>query len=183
MRPTKNQIVSHKDDVLVLVDSRDCELGVIDKQSAHLGDGLLHRAISVFLYDKNGNLLIQQRHPTKELWGGYWSNSCCTHPRPGEDAKSAASRRISEELDIVTTLQYRYKFEYSAAFGPNHSERELCSVFTGTTDSDPVINTTEISSWRWISPHELDRMFIDESDQLTPWFKLEWDRLRKLTTT
>ena len=181
MRRTQSQIVSRENDVLVLVDSNDRELGVVDKQRAHQGKGLLHRAISVFLYDQHGNLLIQQRHPDKALWGGYWSNSCCTHPRPGEDALAAASRRVMEELGTAPDLQFRFKFEYCASFGPLLAERELCSVFSGTTSDDPVVNTTEIANWRWISPDELDRMFGTEMDRLTPWFKLEWDRLRNIS--
>ena len=183
MNISSNQIVSHDDDILVLVDSDDRELGVIDKVRAHQGNGMLHRAVSVFLFNSDGEVLVQKRHPSKPLWGGYWSNSCCTHPRPGEDTLSAASRRISEELGVSAQLQFRYKFEYSAAFDPNYSERELCSVFTGTINVDPMINTTEISDWRWLSPTEVDQVLANRSEKLTPWFKLEWNRLRDDSTT
>ena len=175
--PTQHQVVSSDAEALILVDSFDQATGTLDKASCHDGRGVLHRAISVFLFNANGQLLIQQRHRSKRLWPSFWSNSCCSHPRAGEVTGDAAARRVEEELGIATTLRFVYKFEYQASFGAAGSEHELCSVYLSASKAEPVINTTEIDAWRWIDPAELDRQLQAEPESFTPWFKLEWQRL------
>ena len=87
-------------DLLILVDSDDQEIGLMDKTLCHEDQGKLHRAFSIFLFNRSGEVLIQQRATSKLLWGDFWSNTCCSHPRAGESIDSAASRRIEEELGI-----------------------------------------------------------------------------------
>lgn len=175
---TKRDIVSDDQEGLILVDSNDDEIGVLDKESCHNGKGILHRALSVFVFNNSGELLVQQRHATKRLWGGYWSNSCCSHPRIGENTQAAAQRRLYEECGISVPLEFIFKFEYSAVFGRAGAEHELCSVFIGTTNSIPVINTTEVSSFQWQHPLMLDRLIEEKPNLYTPWFKTEWVKLR-----
>jgi isopentenyl-diphosphate delta-isomerase len=175
--PTRHQVVSSDAQSLILVDASDQPVGTLDKASCHDGEGVLHRAISVFLFNAAGQLLIQQRHRSKRLWPSFWSNSCCSHPRAGEDTAKAAARRVEEELGTSAELVFVYKFEYQAHFGAAGSEHELCSVFLGHTDTEPVINTTEIDAWRWIDTEALDRQLKAEPETFTPWFKLEWRRL------
>ena len=125
---TSHPIVSFDDEPLILVDADDAVVGHADKARCHDGAGLLHRAFSVFLFDAHGALLTQQRSANKRLWPGYWSNSCCSHPRRGESLEQAALRRTAEELGLQVTLQRVYKFTYQAGFGSLGCEHEMCTV-------------------------------------------------------
>lgn len=174
---TKNVIVSDESEPLILVDADDVQIGILDKVACHDGDGVLHRAISVFLFNPQGELLLQRRHADKRLWGGFWSNSCCSHPRSGEPTDIAAVRRVHEELGLEAPLQFVFKFEYRAEFGDLGTEHELCAVFVGHTSDEPVVNTTEIAEWKWIAAAELGRCIDEQPDHYTPWLKIEWQRL------
>ena len=107
-----SDIVSDQDELLILVDREDNELGFSSKAACHSGTGLLHRAFSVFIFNSSGQVLLQQRSEQKDLWNLYWSNSCCSHPRKGEQIENAAHRRMVEELSIDCELHYLYKFFY-----------------------------------------------------------------------
>ena len=174
----KSELVSDDAELLILVDASDREVGTLDKQACHNGSGILHRAFSAFVFNADGDLLIQQRAANKRLWPNYWSNSCCSHPRAGEDTLAAAQRRCEQELGISTSLQYVYKFEYHAEFGTLGAEHELCWVYVGEFDGSPIINETEIQAFRWIAPDRLDMELSEHPDTFTPWFKMEWTRLR-----
>ena len=176
---TKNAVVSSDEESLILVDSDDRELGFLDKSSCHDGAGVLHRAFSLFVFNQSGELIIQQRAANKRLWPLYWSNSCCSHPRRGESMERAVVRRLDQELRLNMPLRYLYKFEYSAAFEDLGTEHELCFVYVGFTGNEPVVNTAEIGSWRWIAPDLLTAQLETEPERFTPWFKMEWDRLRR----
>ena len=176
---TKNAVVSSDEESLILVDSDDRELGFLDKSSCHDGAGVLHRAFSLFVFNQGGDLLIQQRAANKRLWPLYWSNSCCSHPRRGESLERAVVRRLDQELRLNMPLRYLYKFEYSAAFEDLGTEHELCSVYVGFTGNEPVVNPAEIASWRWIAIDLLTVQLETEPECFTPWFKMEWDRLRR----
>lgn len=177
-RPTRNLVVSSEEERLILVDSNDRETGTSSKADCHDGAGILHRAFSLFVFNRDGALLIHQRHPSKRLWPGYWSNSCCSHPRAGEDIGGAIYRRLEQELGLSADLEFVYKFEYTAPFGDAGTEHELCSVYAGTTSVEPMINTTEVATWRWIAPDALDVELAATPQRFTPWFKLEWHALR-----
>lgn len=176
---TRSEIVSSEQEPLILVDADDQVVGQLDKSSCHDGDGVLHRAFSLFIFNARGELLIQQRAASKRLWPSYWSNSCCSHPRAGEDMDGAVERRLQQELGLTTALSFVYKFEYSARYGSQGTEHELCWVYTGRTDAEPVINTTEIRDWRWIAPERLTHELRTRGDRYTPWLKLEWTRLQQ----
>jgi len=165
-------------DTLILVDADDNEIGAEEKVDCHLGDGLLHRAFSVFLFNPEGELLIQQRSANKMLWGGYWANSCCSHPRLGEDTMDAAHRRIREELGVTSELRYLYKFVYQARFEDIGSEHENCWVFAGHFDGTLNVDPDEIADWRFVTPDELTAEIEQNGDQFSPWLKLEWERIR-----
>lgn len=174
---TKADIVSSESEALILVDPADRVVGHLDKSAAHDGDGVLHRAFSLFIFNADGRLLLQQRAAGKRLWPEYWSNSCCSHPRQGEAMDDAVHRRLEQELGMTARLRFTYKFEYHARFGALGSEHELCWVYVGTTSDEPVINTTEIMDWRWVTPVELTGAITTEPDRYTPWLKMEWERL------
>ena len=165
-------------DTVVLVDAQDREIGTIDKLAAHSGRGLLHRAISVFLTDENGRVLMQKRHPDKLVWGGYWSNSCCTHPFVGEATMDCATRRVREELGLSVELTFHFKLKYQASFSNEHAEHELVSVYTGIAQEQPKVDPDEISALMWIEPEILSRELVAKPDEYTPWCILEWKELQ-----
>ena len=167
-------------DSVVLVNADDVELGTIAKEQAHRGQGMLHRAISVILINDDGCVLMQRRHQQKQLWGGYWSGSCCTHPRPGEDAHAAAVRRVQEELGITARLQFIGKLRYQASFTTDLAEHELVWMYSGVADSDPKVDPNEIVQWAWCEPEKLDReLKSNRAQSYTPWFCLQWQQFRR----
>mgnify|MGYP006111590637 FL=1 len=170
----KEKIVSDPNEELILVDSDDNEIGYSSKSECHKGLGTLHRAFSIFLFNSTGELLIQKRSVKKELWGQYWSNSCCSHPRKGEDLYEAAARRIKQELSIKCNLSFLYKFQYQENYNNNGSEHELCSVFYGLYDGSIQCNENEVEDWRMISSSQLNEEIGKSSTLFTPWLKLEW---------
>jgi isopentenyl-diphosphate delta-isomerase len=173
----RREIVSSDDELLVLVDPSDREIGTLDKSACHDGGGMLHRAFSLFVFNPAGELLIQQRQADKRLWPSYWSNSCCSHPRAGEDIADAVGRRLAEELGLNADLSFLYKFEYRAPFGEAGTEHELCWVYVGRSDEDPAVNAAEVQAWRWISRDSLSAELNAQPNSFTPWFTMEWQRL------
>jgi isopentenyl-diphosphate Delta-isomerase len=165
-------------DSLILVDEADREVGHLDKARCHDGQGVLHRAFSLLIFNDAGELLLQQRSAGKRLWPLYWSNSCCSHPRRAETMETAIHRRLHEELGLRCPLQFLFKFQYQAQFDAAGAEQELCSVFVGRT-SDPVrVDPGEIVAWRWISPAALQAELAGPgADRFTPWFVMEWERI------
>ncbi|MEM9300934.1 MAG: isopentenyl-diphosphate Delta-isomerase [Pseudomonadota bacterium] len=172
-----SRIVSSESEQLILVNAQDEPIGFASKGDAHDGDGILHRAFSLFIFNDDGELLLQQRAEGKRLWGGYWSNSCCSHPRAGERMDEAVHRRLEQELGMTAQLDFLYKFEYQAQFGDLGSEHELCWVYLGRTRDEVRANETEIASWRYVAPADLDRELAQHPERFTPWFKLEWARI------
>jgi len=163
---------------LILVDESDCEIGHLGKADCHAGGGVLHRAFSLFIFNAQNQLLLQQRAAGKRLWPHYWSNSCCSHPRRAESMETAIHRRLHEELGLRCPLHFLFKFQYQAQFEAAGAEHEVCSVFIGRT-SDPVrINRGEVQGHRWVSPEALQEELDGHgSGQFTPWFILEWRRI------
>lgn len=172
------QSVSSPTESLILVDDQDREIGFHPKAECHEGQGLLHRAFSVFLFNADGELLLQKRSAQKPLWPLYWSNSCCSHPRESESVEEAGQRRIHEELHLECEVQFLYKFKYQASFGDLGSEHELCHVFFGYTNNEAIAHPDEIAEWRYITPDELTREIAADGDCFTPWLKMEWQRIR-----
>ncbi len=170
--------MSFDDEKLILVDDLDHEVGHLDKSACHDGDGILHRAFSLFIFNEKGELLLQRRAADKRLWPLYWSNSCCSHPRQGESMEQATRRRLKQELGLDTELEFLYKFQYHARFGEIGSERELCWVFAGRTAEKPAANVNEIAAVRYLAAAALDDELHASPETFTPWFKMEWTRLR-----
>ncbi len=169
---------STQPEMLILVDEDDQVIGFQEKEICHDGDGVLHRAFSVFLFDQTGQLLLQKRSIQKRLWGDFWSNSCCSHPHRHEDTREAAEKRVREELGIDSNLHFLFKFKYQACYEGLGSEHELCYVYAGLLETEPQVNELEISTWRMIYPQSLEQELIEKPGSFTPWFKLEWPYLR-----
>ena len=174
-----NRIVSSESEELILVDKDDREIGHLSKALCHDGDGVLHRAFSLFLFNDRGELLLQKRADGKRLWPGYWSNSCCSHPRRGESMEIATARRLSDELNVEASLEYAYRFCYTADFGEAGAENESCHVFLGRVDGEVRPNDSEISGIRFVSADEVSRELEVRPECFTPWFKQEWGELQE----
>jgi len=173
----QDRIVSSQAEDLILVDRNDVSTGHLSKALCHDGPGVLHRAFSLFLFNEAGELLLQQRGAQKRLWPGFWSNSCCSHPRRGESMEVATRRRLSDELNFETELEYVYHFCYTASFGDAGSENELCHVYLGNATSEIRPNRSEIESVRFLSPGLLGDEMHASPEHFTPWFKQEWEEL------
>jgi isopentenyl-diphosphate delta-isomerase len=171
--------VSSESELLILVDTDDQEIGNLSKAECHDGDGILHRAFSLFLFNYNGELLLQKRSAEKRLWPKYWSNTCCSHPRQGESMEVATARRLQQELNTTAALEFIYKFEYQAQFADQGSENELCSVYLGRLSEEAVANETEIAELRFASVTDLNQEIDAVPERFTPWFKMEWQRLNE----
>lgn len=156
---------------IVLVDARDNALGTMPKLQAHI-EGRLHRAVSVFVFDREGRMLLQRRATGKYHSGGLWSNASCTHPRPGETPHGAAVRRLEEEMGLTMPLDHSFAFVYRAELDDGLIEHELDHVFIGVSDIDPRPNSTEVMDWRWIAVDRLDDELREMPDRFTAWFRL-----------
>lgn len=174
-----DRTVSSNSEELILVDELDNEIGHKSKAGCHDGDGVLHRAFSIFLFNANGELLLQQRAREKRLWPGFWSNSCCSHPRRGESIEIAIARRLSDELNITARFEHVYNFCYQASFGEAGAENELCHVYLGRLDGDARPNKSEIESIRFVCAQELDDELKQHAQRFTPWLKQEWHTLNE----
>ena len=171
-------VVSFDSEPLIVVDQHDQVLGHDSKAALHQGSGTLHRAFSIFLFNPQGEVLLQQRSDQKALWPAFWSNTCCSHPRRGETYEIATQRRLEEELGVSAELAFTHRFQYQAQYDAVGAEHELCSVYVGRIDGDPNPNPSEVADWRWIAPCALDQWLSERPETLTPWFKLEWEALR-----
>jgi isopentenyl-diphosphate delta-isomerase len=178
--PHVDEIVSSEEEPLILVDESDREIGHLSKGACHDGDGILHRAFSLFIFNASGELLLQRRSAEKRLWPQYWSNSCCSHPRRGETMEVATRRRLAEELGMASDLHHLFTFQYRAPFLDLGSENEVCWVFVGLSEEPPRPNAHEIADLRWIAADDLDRELRTSPEAFTPWFTMEWPRVRAL---
>ncbi len=161
---------------VVLVDELNNELGFMEKMKAHQL-GVLHRAFSVFLFDENGNMLLQKRALEKYHSPGLWTNTCCSHPRPGEQTIDAAKRRLIEEMGIVANMSLAFDFIYKADLDQDLTEHELDFVFIGTYNGIISPNSLEVSDYLYISIKELTAKMDDNADQFTVWFKIAFPRV------
>ena len=178
MNLDKNNILS-TDGLLILVDSGDSIVGYADIQKCHQGEGVLHRAFSIFLFNDENQPLIQQRSSMKPLWPLHWSNSVCSHPKKGESYEEATMRRLKEELGFVTSLKFLFKFQYQATFQNVGSENEMCSVFVGKADGAVQTDPNEIAQWEYVDLEQLNKDILAHPHHYTPWFKIEWERIQK----
>ncbi len=176
---SKDKIVSFDDEKLIAVDEQDNIVAYRTRIECHQGEGILHRAFSIFIFNGQQELLLQKRSAQKLLWPDFWSNSCCSHPRQGEKTEIAARRRLKEELGIEAGLIYLYTFQYHARFGSIGSERELCAVYVGTSDEPVRFNQNEISVCKYLDIDSLTADLVTNPDRYTPWFQLEWQRLMR----
>lgn len=163
-------------DKVILVDKDDSPVGLEEKIKAHLGQGMLHRAFSVFVFNDKKELLLQQRASGKMLWPLYWTNTCCSHPKEGENYEEAGQRRLKEELGFTCPLKFVGKFQYQAPYKDVGSENELCSVLVGEYSGEVFPNKEEVESIKWVNFEELKKDVEENSGNYTPWLKLELEK-------
>lgn len=164
-----------REDMVVLVDENDAEVGTAPKGRVHR-TGERHRAVSVFLFDDRGRLLLQQRAAGKYHSPGLWSNTCCGHPRPGERPADAARRRLREEMGIECELAHAGTFEYRARVG-GLIEHEVDHLFTGRFSGTPAPDANEVGGWSWRALDEVVADARDNPSRYSVWLPIALERL------
>ena len=159
---------------VILVNEQDESIGTMEKLRAH-EKGALHRAFSVFIFfrTKQGlELLLQRRHADKYHCGGLWTNTCCSHPHPGEKLETAAHRRLIEEMGLTISVKHAGQFIYRAEFENGLVEHELDHVFVGYTEEKNIqVNRNEVDAYRWVFIADLEKDLSENPKQFTPWLK------------
>lgn len=171
----RHRLVDTTQDNVVLVDKDDREIGIMPKLDAHR-HGRCHRAISVLIRDDAGRLLLQQRAAGKYHSGGLWSNTCCSHPRHGEDTLYAARRRLREEMGVVAELSPLFSTHYRAMVSDGLIEDEIVHVFGGVFDRAPNPSAEEVAGWRWKTLAQINRDVRERPQAYTIWFRGFLDR-------
>ncbi len=171
-------VPAYKSSQVVLVDLHDRPTGTMEKLEAHR-QGLLHRAVSVFIFNAGGKWLLQQRASKKYHSAGLWSNTCCTHPYPEERPEDAAQRRLEEEMGLSCPLEKQFCLTYKAQIDEKLAEHEYDHIFTGYTTDIPVPNPTEVSEWKFVPTLQLTKDMHEHPDRYTIWFKAIFPQLLK----
>lgn len=160
---------------VILVDENDNQIGLMPKLEAH-EKAVLHRAFSVFVFNKNNELMLQQRALHKYHSPGLWTNTCCSHQRNGESNLQAGKRRLEEEMGFVTELKETTSFIYKAPFDNGLTEHELDHIMVGYYENEPIINKEEVEDWKWM-PLETVKTDIELNPELyTAWFKIIFEK-------
>ena len=165
---------------VILVNEKDEQTGTMEKMEAHL-TGTLHRAFSVFIFNSNGEMLLQQRAAIKYHNGELWTNACCSHPAPGETTVAAANRRLQEEMGFSTQLEKAFDFTYKVSFENGLTEHEFDHVFVGTYDGEIRINIAEVKDYCFKTINELESSLKSHPQKFTPWFKIAFPKVKSLT--
>jgi len=159
---------------VILVNFQDQVIGKMEKLEAHQ-KGLLHRAFSVFVFNSNKELLLQKRALGKYHSEGLWTNTCCSHPSPGETIENAAKRRLQEEMGYSCQLNTTFSFIYDVQLDNELIEHELDHVVIGISNVDPILNSEEASDFKWMCLKEIKEDIKSNSENYTSWFKIILD--------
>jgi isopentenyl-diphosphate delta-isomerase len=158
-------------ELLILVDENDQQIGEMEKLSVHR-KGLLHRAFSIFIFNSNNELLLQQRASEKYHSAGLWSNTCCSHSITAEPIDKSVSRRLQQEMGLEATTQFQFKFLYHTHLENGLQEHELDHVYFGRTDEKPKPDANEVMSWKYISLENLTKEISLNPEIYTAWLKI-----------
>lgn len=156
---------------VILVDEQDNQLGLMPKMEAH-EKAVLHRAFSVFVFNDQGELMLQQRAADKYHSPLLWTNTCCSHQRDGETSLEAGRRRLEEEMGFVCDLKEVFWFVYKAPFDNGLTEHELDHVMVGTFNGKPKINPEEVESYKWMKLEDVKTDIENNPEEYTAWFKI-----------
>ena len=173
------------EEYLILVDGNDNPIGSEEKVKCHLPNGILHRAFTALLFDKNGRLVLTRRALEKMLWPGVWDGTVASHPRKSETYVTSAERRMPEELGISCRLDYLFKFEYHVPYKDVGSENEICGTMIGIIDDSIKLSLIkdEIDEIKWISAHELLSELKNNPKIYCPWMLIALELLNKSEKT
>lgn len=166
---------------VILVNETDEPTGSMEKMEAHQ-KGLLHRAFSIFIFNDQGEMLLQQRASGKYHNGELWTNACCSHPSPGEATDVAAKRRLREEMGFTTNLEKIFDFTYKASFENGLTEHEFDHVFVGYYNGSIKINTSEVKDYCFKSVDELGSSIKTHPHKFTAWFKIAFPKIEAYKT-
>lgn len=161
---------------VVLINERDTTVGEMDKMEAHQ-KGILHRAFSIFLFNSNNEMLIQQRASEKYHGADLWTNACCSHPQLNEDVMESAQKRLVFEMGIRCEIKNAFSFLYKASVENDLIEHEFDHVFIGYTDTDPIPNPQEVQSFKWLDMTVLSKDIHENPEKYTYWFKMASPRI------
>ncbi len=162
---------------VILVNNQDQPIGLVGKMQAH-EDGALHRAVSVFIFNSHGDVLLQKRASTKYHGAGLWTNTCCTHPREGESSEDCALRRLREEMGFETSVEERFSFVYKAEVENGLIENEFDHVFFGVYDGPIQPDSNEVEDYTFV---QLDKVVKDAEhnpEKYSIWFRIIIDKFR-----
>lgn len=157
--------------VLILVNEQDEPIGKMEKMEVHQ-KGLLHRAFSVFIFNKKGEMLLQKRAAGKYHSPGLWTNACCSHPQPGYEIIPAATLRLQEEMGFTTSLEKAFYFIYKATFDNGLTEYEYDHVLLGNYDGPINPNAEEVEDYRYLPLTEIKNLLQSNPSDYTTWFKI-----------
>ena len=164
------------EEYVVLVDENDTVIGQMEKLEAHQ-KGLLHRAFSIFIFNQAGELLLQKRALGKYHSPGLWTNTCCSHPRPGEETLAAAHRKLMQEMGFDCELKEIFHFTYEAKLDHDLTEHEFDHVLVGRYDNDPVINPEEANTFKWAPLAWIKNDITKNPDAYTVWFQICFEKI------
>ncbi|KAI1470684.1 isopentenyl-diphosphate delta-isomerase [Daldinia caldariorum] len=182
------------EEVCIVLDNNDNPIGTASKKLCHLmtniDKGLLHRAFSVFLFDDQNRLLLQQRASEKITFPDMWTNTCCSHPLgiPGETGsnlpdsidgvKRAAQRKLDQELGIkkeqvpFEDFHFLTRIHYKAPSDGKWGEHEIDYILFIKANVNLNTNPNEVRDTKYVTADELKTLFKDPTLKFTPWFKL-----------
>lgn len=156
---------------VVLVNDADNQVGTMEKMEAHR-KGMLHRAVSVLVFNTNGDMLLQKRARNKYHSAGLWTNTACTHPKPNEDVEESGKRRLQEEMGLNLEIDFQYKFQYRVELDNKLIENELDYVFFGISDEKPIINPDEVEDYIYMNIEDLKKTIAERPTNFTLWFQI-----------
>lgn len=160
---------------VILVNEKDEQIGLMPKMEAH-EKAVLHRAFSVFIFNKRNELMLQQRAAHKYHSPLLWANTCCSHQRDGESNIQAGKRRLMEEMGFVTELENTVSFIYKAPFDNGLTEHEFDHVMVGNYEGAPIINPDEVADWKWMPLEDVKKDILERPEIYTEWFKIIFDK-------
>jgi len=170
---------------LLIVNIQDRILGKGSKTEIHSEKGILHRAITVFIFNKRSELLITKRSDKKRLWPNIWESSCSTHVHKGETYEQSGEKRLQQELGFSCPLKFLFKFKYKAKYKHIGIENEICGLLFGRYNKEILPNSKEIKDYKWISINQLKKNIKDAPKNYAPWLKIALEKylLKKYKNT
>jgi isopentenyl-diphosphate delta-isomerase len=168
-------LLSMEEEKVILVNENDEQIGTMPKMEAH-EKALLHRAFSVFVFNDDNELMLQQRAAHKYHSPLLWTNTCCSHQRVGETNIQAGKRRLMEEMGFVVELEDTISFIYKTPFDNGLTEHEFDHILIGKYNTTPIINPDEVAGWKWMSLEAVKNDILEHPEFYTEWFKIIFDK-------